>query len=1659
MFVPRPQQPPRPFNIIPQLRKIPYMPQMTQPTERVEQLFAVIMEGDINKILVTMSDKNVSPNILNSEGQSPIHVVLENNSSGLKENQKYEIIKLLIDNGASVSAYDKQNVTPLHLAAKFQYPKIVQLLLNSGAKSNVSDNLEMTPLHYAVQGNVETCKPVKRVKSLIPKNVNTITDVSTKELRNLSIQIINILMTNNFSQYLKHIENTFKVIGYIYPFDFEKMETGFMQEISNMLSNVSKNETEKEQFIKDKIIGLTNSFNEFVANKLNKTLKPMVIGPQNVDGWGPNVEPSDVRSFNRILPKETPKFVINQQSINFRENVDKLFKKYYDENLEKGLKKNAETIYKKCTDIYDKIHEIIQINTNAKVNRKYSTANGDKEPEKKFDINDDELKKLILNDDQTVLIYHEINMIGNVLLQCPDIGCLSGKDSPYLPNNKYTSSDIRLIRGDTRSQSKWAKDKIKKMTEYPLSNDADNTGIIQNIMIGPMIDKFNPAKWVGDVTKNNDTRYFQSDGPYQGLPYYYVSAYIFASLRIFLNIGVIVKNVTSMDKHFKESKYYYYAAQKILPILLLSCYNVGQYILYAESLISGILVKTDRMKDTFEGNYLSNVTHPYSYLIENCFLRSKQIMDLIREISDEMKATYVNCTKIVETFNETINLINKRGGVEQLVKMLESDFVDGTIANYNNMFDRPLRSFKSMPSDLQTYKGIFGSGDKLINRRIYYQNYCPYIDITTYASYVITNTQVATSLEGYRDYPDINSLITNIDIRQRNSVAGYLSTELYDVSSKKRMDLDEEIELKNRGYGLDESDIPNANIGPNGTENLESANSSKIGNYGVDVFGEGISKKIEAKPSIGETLDEYLNSIKYLLVQKMIEIYNDTDTTYKSIKLLNADLKDETEKTRDKYVESLKKNIQITDKKSILFTTVGKIADDLIMLQIKKSLYNNINNYVKKFTRNQIPTDDIKKIQKQISKVPFKADTGFSMNLKDLFNEIIKNYYGQAPFEDYNVLMHTIDVMEDEEKPPEQFRIYSANYTAIADNKEDQCYKIKPETIDFLLNKNADPNKKDYNGFSPIFYAIKNLHIDSVRKLLSSPKTTINSIKNNMGMTPYSYTLTTYSHHIGSLITDNTSVVQIIDRFTKPIYNQIKDNIEGNPDSKYNLIRYLDIIFPQLIIMFNNLLYFYAKSYINNWSHEEQQRIEQMLVANKLIANINNRLPILEGINNRIVRHSISLDALDKENQREIVSNTKSQKVLTELKSTQTNLNKEIIDTQIPLELDGPKFDKALSSIKSLDNKKNIVAKEITRLEQENNMQSQQQQNLSENVNDQIQNISGNFINKKDSYSMSDSYLGTEQNPSQVYRNIFNHVSAQYNDIFNNAITNTNSNTFGYEDYFLYNAIWKENISDNQKMQSVFNIHLLTALSQKQLIDKMGKIQTKRDIHIVNHDLGIIKELYRKVFAETINNYFYLPKEYEVKQNYVLFEVLEIITHIVKHTLCSSLYYAIIKVLTKYLLSLTPSELPQNNGISQIDLVNQTVQGIVNPNYGVAGKPEDAKLHNYVLVQMPKLLVKLKLDIYEDELDANKSIKSYDVFFNNIIGILTNNDVIAIGKDSTLITNLDNYVFKYYKDVFDQVIPKMKVVVDNYCRFILNEDRFLEIMEMMNQRLEKEISQ
>ena len=80
--------------------------------------------------------------------QAPLHKIIES-----KKDDKYTVIKKVLDMGADPSIKDSNGWTALHYACQIGDIKFVEILIESGAKLNCFSNNNRTPLHFAAMNN------------------------------------------------------------------------------------------------------------------------------------------------------------------------------------------------------------------------------------------------------------------------------------------------------------------------------------------------------------------------------------------------------------------------------------------------------------------------------------------------------------------------------------------------------------------------------------------------------------------------------------------------------------------------------------------------------------------------------------------------------------------------------------------------------------------------------------------------------------------------------------------------------------------------------------------------------------------------------------------------------------------------------------------------------------------------------------------------------------------------------------------------------------------------------------------------------------------------------------------------------------------------------------------------------------------------------------------------------------------------------------------------------------------------------------------------------------------------------------------------------------------------------------------------------------------
>jgi len=283
--------------------------------------------------------------MVNEEGQSILHIVIANDN--LSKRQKLDIIKFLRDNFTLMESYDKNGLTPLHIACRLQLTDIAQELLNVGHGINNVDNSYKTPLHYAVIGNqIET--PDKIDKKIFPKKKFR---VNSNTLSNLSVELSKYINnTPEIKQFIQNQYNTLKEGKDIFGNDIKDIldNENTQKKIIEITTTPNLTDEQKQR----KIIEIKNEqlkkLKEILDKKVNFGKKQLNLERNTENGWGPDVNPDNIimeyNEYNNL-----------EKIINFDIDISK--KKIIDKlSIFKDLKQNIQNI----KHFYENIDNIVK---------------------------------------------------------------------------------------------------------------------------------------------------------------------------------------------------------------------------------------------------------------------------------------------------------------------------------------------------------------------------------------------------------------------------------------------------------------------------------------------------------------------------------------------------------------------------------------------------------------------------------------------------------------------------------------------------------------------------------------------------------------------------------------------------------------------------------------------------------------------------------------------------------------------------------------------------------------------------------------------------------------------------------------------------------------------------------------------------------------------------------------------------------------------------------------------------------------------------------------------------------------------------------------------------------------------------------------------------
>jgi hypothetical protein len=138
------------------------------------------------------------------------------------------------------------------------------------------------------------------------------------------------------------------------------------------------------------------------------------------------------------------------------------------------------------------------------------------------------------------------------------------------------------------------------------------------------------------------------------------------------------------------------------------------------------------------------------------------------------------------------------------------------------------------------------------------------------------------------------------------------------------------------------------------------------------------------------------------------------------------------------------------------------------------------------------------------------------------------------------------------------------------------CIKSNVETVNILMNLGASVNIYDKYKMTPLFYAFQNKNYYMIKFLLKQYEVSINQPININGVSPLTYYINMYKHHLQSFV-NNTDTIDNINNFVSPFLDRFNRYLSDNNQH----IAYINDFPLRTFIMITQIFKDYSKNNLN----------------------------------------------------------------------------------------------------------------------------------------------------------------------------------------------------------------------------------------------------------------------------------------------------------------------------------------------------------------------------------------------------------------------------------------------------------------------------------------------
>lgn len=1536
---------------------------------------AEVALGNKEKINNYLLKEHIDLDQRNEVGESVLHSIIKN--SNLSSFEKLDQVKFALENGAPINSHDNNNVTPLHLACKFQEEKIVKLLIEKGADINSLDSSNKSILHYAVTGSATECPKYTNniVKPLIPQKPNKL-QIKNEDLKNLNTHINRISLRDpKINKFFEHILTmlTDPQLSDMYDNDdnFKKEQTGYLKEINKINSDFNISQDEKNKKIFDAVVSFRNSLYKFYNDQLSQSLQKIKsIEPNIKDGWGPDNQP-----MNKILPSKEFDDIyfekINMTDKEYTNSFDKLYYSFLD------LDKNVDSLSKINEDLFETIYDLDSYLLNITAmyyydNTKPGNTDTDYTTYDNFKKSRREVNDILITlkstrfiipfiEDELTYDFTDSKITDNKYNNVYKIVANSNSILTQLYNDfekEITENKKVTITGENRvyDPSYFKNQIIETLFVRNLNNNKKVLKFLKKDMSDP--DKKKLTDVLGDEVLVPDKINFKPNLSYprsnvnnkqntdlfkqlvendplnleESEKFFIKKTNVFVGFikkqkeEIKMNINYIMKN-----KKMLNTDVLYF---QILPDIMMNILNIIYLMIYVRNEKNTIIMTLEKL-DLYFKEIDKNLDKRFD--------------------SQRLYHTPPPPSSTLPPKSDPDKILKKshRWIFEQVFSHLQS-----SKDNFNNLDKYISDIYTKCKTTIESMNGIIQSinlkSAKIVLEK-YYNNYTgPSNDTIT-----IDQNIFFSPLNMLNPIPEkflkFSELIVD-DISQNQINRKKIIDMFIPKLDKNNQAL--YITLPYVGPRVNTNPVPSYLISDD--IDIDTETFPSLAQIGKETTQYNISRKIP--PSIKPFFDTHVSLLKYHIIKLLVEHTNDT---------INDNTKDPQlyDLIKKLYEKMNRNDPHINEDNSILFITIAKLIDDAVINFIKEVLTKHVNMLVQNLYNSNTLTVFLKKY-------PTDIDRGFMFDTNDTIKDILKLYETRISEGMQNtVALSIVDLNEEKLLDDTVHKIKSFVFGQNVDQNE-YCYKIDHKIIKLLLSSGANINIKDNMGRTPIYYAVSMMNKDVVELFKSG---SLKKLKDKFGKTPIQYINEKYIDMLTTMENKNA----ICNDVTKKLMQEfLKKGNFGN-----NLPKYSKMLLKMTLYLINHQLYIFGKTYPIGWTNKLNNDLFNMLSLQEstVLPLINNQNKIIKLGNNNAINSKIK-----------------------ELNKKKNNIQQKINEIN--------------ESTKSID--RDIVNKIDYDMKNSNDLFVSQLEN-------EITTIKNTIATLEKNKNVFDGPIKT----NKLTKNVDGIYDSVFYDVINHTKVYSNKT-----DLTTYPTLWKE-LLDNEINDNY-----------TQLFEKLISFQ-KNETNLETN-VGTINIYYKNVLSKFASNYIELPREYNNETNFAMKIIIDIITHIVKRVIIVNLYNTIVKIIIKYIESIEPysgsnGQTPEMYSREILQKTKFLINGRGKVVGGIPDTTPESPLMKYLFDEMPIKLVKCITKIYVDEYDEDMSVTIMSLF-EKINKLLRLSVDVQIADDSSLTSNLDEFVYPYFKEYFQLFISGMFNMAENYIKFIKYNSEMIEIINILH---------